>query len=155
MALLRHRGEKLESYKKTARKPEKIDGLVFDFLDDVLQSYDKNQVTIYNQNPVYFTPDFEVPKGAAFSCGVTIGEIKKGYIPPHHQFFMAFGPRFKRKIDLAPDRDVLRHDLHGEEISVDLPNGFAAVTVCGCSVGGGKVVGGRLKNHYPKGLRTK
>ncbi|MBQ1262758.1 MAG: methyltransferase domain-containing protein, partial [Oscillospiraceae bacterium] len=155
MAVLRHRGEKLESHKKTARKPEKIDGLVFDFLDDVLQSYDKSQVTIYNQNPVYFTPDFEVLKGAAFSCGVTIGEIKKGYIQPHHQFFMAFGPKFKRKVDLAPDSDDLSRYLHGEEISVDLPNGFAAVTVCGCSVGGGKVVGGRLKNHYPKGLRTK
>lgn len=155
MAVLRHRGEKLESHKKTARKPEKIDGLVFDFLDDVLQSYDKNQVTIYNQNPVYFTPDFEVPKGAAFSCGVTIGEIKKGYIQPHHQFFMAFGSKFKRKVDLAPDSDDLSRYLHGEEISVDLPNGFAAVTVCGCTVGGGKVVGGRLKNHYPKGLRTK
>ncbi|MBQ7800460.1 MAG: hypothetical protein IJ370_08195, partial [Oscillospiraceae bacterium] len=150
-----HRGERPTGYKKPARKPEKIDGLVFEFLDDVLESYDKNQVTIYNQNPVDFTPDFEVPRGAAFSCGVTIGEIKKGYIQPHHQFFMAFGSKFKRKVDLAPDSDDLKRYLHGEEISVDLPNGWAAVTVCGCSVGGGKAVGGRLKNHYPKGLRTK
>ena len=155
MAVLHHRGERPTGYKKPARKPEKIDGLVFEFLDDVLESYDKNQVTIYNQNPVYFTPDFEVPRGAAFSCGVTIGEIKKGYIQPHHQFFMAFGSKFKRKVDLAPDSDDLKRYLHGEEISVDLPNGWAAVTVCGCSVGGGKAVGGRLKNHYPKGLRTK
>ncbi len=155
MALLRHKGEKLVSYKKPTKSAEKVDKSVFDFLDDVLVDYDKSYVRMYNQNPVYFTPDFEVPKGAAFSCGVTIGEIKKGYIQPHHQFFMALGNKFKRKIDLLPDSDELKRYLHGEEISVDLPNGFAAVTVCGCTVGGGKVVSGRLKNHYPKGLRTK
>ena len=31
---------------------------------------------MYNGNPVYFTPDFLVGKGTAFSCGVTIGEIR-------------------------------------------------------------------------------
>ncbi len=155
MAVLRHKGESYPTPKKPTKMAEKIDNLVFNFLDDVLESYDKSYVTMYNQNPVYFTPDFDVPKGAAFSCGVTIGEVKKGYIQPHHQFFMAMGSRFKRKIELTPDSDDLRRYLHGEEITVDLPNGWAAVTVCGCTVGGGKVVGGRLKNHYPKGLRTK
>ncbi len=155
MAVLRHRGEGCPAPKKPIKKEAKLDKVVTDFLDDLLESYDKSHVTMYNQNPVYFTPDFDVPKGAAFSCGVTIGEVKKGYIQPHHQFFMAMGSRFKRKLDLAPDSDDLKRYLHGEEISVDLPNGWAAVTVCGCAVGGGKVVGGRLKNHYPKGLRTK
>ena len=155
MAVLRHKGEGYSAPKKPAKKTEKIDDLVFVFLDEVLESYDKSYVTMYNQNPVYFSPDFDVPKGVAFSCGVTIGEVKKGYLQPHHQFFMAMGSRFKQKIDLAPDSDDLKRYLHGEEISVDLPNGWAAVTVCGCTIGGGKVVGGRLKNHYPKGLRTK
>ena len=87
MAVLRHKGEKIVSPKKSAKSGDKVDPLVFDFLSDVLEDYDKRCVRMYNQNPVYFTPDFEVPKGAAFSCGVTIGEIKKGYIQPHHQFF--------------------------------------------------------------------
>ena len=34
-------------------------------------------------------------------------------------------------------------------------DGWAAVIVGGCAVGGGKISGGACKNHYPKGLRTK
>ena len=110
---------------------------------------------IYNGNPVYFTPDFEIPKGAAFCCGVTIGEIKKNYILPHHQFFMAMGKNFKRKINLTADSDEIKKYLHGEEFETDCKNGWAVVTVDGCTLGGVKVVNGRAKNHYPKGLRTK
>jgi len=107
-----------------------------------------------NGNPVYFPPFFEVKKGTAFSCGVTIGEVRKNYIQPHHQFFMALGKCFKRKIELAPNSEELKKYLHGEEISTTCENGWAVVTVCGCAVGGAKAVNGKLKNHYPKGLRS-
>ena len=110
---------------------------------------------MYNGNPVYFTPDFEVKKGGAFSCGVTIGEIKKNYILPHHQFFMAMVKDFRRKIELSADSEEIKKYLHGEEFETDCENGWAVVTVNGCSIGGVKVVSGRAKNHYPKGLRTK
>lgn len=155
MAVLHNKNEKYDS-KNSCKKPaEKLDKTVTDFLDDTLVYYDKNNVKIYNGNPVYFTPDFDVNKGVAFSCGVTIGEIRKNYIQPHHQFFMAMGKDFKRKIELAPDSGEIKKYLHGEEISVECENGWAVVTVDGCSVGGAKVVSGRAKNHYPKGLRTK
>ena len=87
--------------------------------------------------------------------GVTIGEIKKNYIQPHHQFFMAMGESFKRKIELSVDSGELKKYLHGEEFSTTCENGWAVVTVNGCSLGGVKVVDGRAKNHYPKGLRLK
>ena len=45
--------------------------------------------------------------------------------------------------------------LHGEEFSTNCETGWAVVTVNGCSLGGVKVVDGRAKNHYPKGLRLK
>ncbi len=154
MAVLHHKGESY-SYTAPQRKAEKIDNTVFDFLDSTLTDYNKENVIMYNGNPVYFTPDFEVKKGAAFSCGVTIGEIRKNYMLPHHQFFMAMGKNFKRKIDLAPHSDEMKKYLHGEEFTTDCENGWAVVTVCGCSVGGVKVVSGRAKNHYPKGLRLK
>lgn len=133
----------------------KTDKIITDFLDEVLFRYNKSDVMIYNGNPVYFSSDFEIPKGAAFCCGVTIGEIKKNYILPHHQFFMAMGNDFKRKINLTSDSDNLKKYLHGEEFETDCQNGWAVVTVEGCTVGGVKVVNGRAKNHYPKGLRTK
>lgn len=135
-------------------KSAKPDKAVSEFLDSVLESYDKEYVRIYNGNPVYFTPDFAVPDGAAFSCGVTIGELRKNYIQPHHQFFMAMGNKFKRKIELSVNSTELSKYLHGEEFETDCENGWAVVTVEGCTVGGVKVSGGKAKNHYPKGLRT-
>lgn len=154
MAVLHRKGDAVNP-KKALPVKEKIDKTVTDFLDSVLVSYDKNAVKMYNMNPVYFPPDVEIPKGSAFSCGVTIGEIKKNYIQPHHQFFMAMGKLFKRQIDLSPDSEEIKKYLHGEEIDVDCENGWAVITVNGCTLGGVKVVGGRAKNHYPKGLRTK
>ncbi len=134
---------------------EKLDRTLTDFLDDTLVSYNKDYVQIYNGNPVYFTPDFPVSRGVAFACGVTIGEIRKNYVVPHHQFFMAMGKDFKRRIELTADSDEIKKYLHGEEFATDCPNGWAVVLVDGCPVGGVKVSNGRAKNHYPKGLRTK
>ena len=138
---------------KDKKSPAKIDPVVTDFLNDTLIDYDLTQVSLYNGNPVYASPALTLDKGVAFSCGVTIGEIRKNYIQPHHQFFMAMGRQFKRQIELAPDSAELDRYLHGEEISVECENGWAVITTNGCSVGGAKVVAGRAKNHYPKGLR--
>ena len=132
----------------------KIDPVIVDFLKDTLVDFDPAQISMYNGAPVYAAPVLAMEKGTAFSYGVTIGEIRKNYIQPHHQFFMAMGKQFKRQIELAPDSAELSRYLHGEEISVDCENGWAVITTHGCSVGGVKVVSGRAKNHYPKGLRT-
>ena len=139
---------------KAKKSAEKINPIVIDFLKDTLTDYDPEQVSMYNGNPVYVSPSLALDKGVAFSCGVTIGEIRKNYIQPHHQFFMAMGKQFKRQIELAPDSAELDRYLHGEEIPVDCENGWAVITTNGCSVGGAKVTSGRAKNHYPKGLRT-
>ena len=155
MAVLHNKNEDYSSAFRFSSAKTKTDKTVTDFLDDVLVSYDKSNVNVYNGNPVYFTPDFEISKGTAFVCGVTIGEVRKNYIQPHHQFFMAMGKDFRRKIELSPDSEEIKKYLHGEEISADCENGWAVVTVNGCAVGGAKVVSGRAKNHYPKGLRIK
>ena len=155
MAVLHHKYAPAYPYPAVKTAKDKTDKTVFDFLDSVLTEYDKDNVLMYNGNPVYFTPDFPVAKGTAFACGVTIGEIRKNYIQPHHQFFMAMGDKFKRKIELSPDSDEMAKYLHGEEFDTCCENGWAVVTTNGCSLGGVKVVSGRAKNHYPKGLRLK
>ena len=132
---------------------QKLDKTLTDFLDDTLVSYDKNSVQIYNGKAVYYSTELPPPMKLAFTYGVTIGEIRKNYVQPHHQFFMAMGKDFKRKIELTADCDEIKKYLHGEEISTDCPNGWAVVMVEGCAVGGVKVSNGRAKNHYPKGLR--
>ena len=155
MAVLYREVESFGKRKTQTLKPQKIDKAIYDFLDSTLTSYEKEKVRIYNSNPVYFTPDFEVPEKTAFACGVTIGELKKNYILPHHQFFMALGDSFKRRLELSADDERLYKYLHGEEIEADLPDGWAVLCVDGASVGGIKVSKGRAKNHYPKGLRLK
>jgi NOL1/NOP2/fmu family ribosome biogenesis protein len=155
MAVLRNKSVDTYNQKPCNSKSEKIDKIVYDFLDDVLAEYKKENVRMYNGNPVYISPDIDVSKGIAFSCVVTIGEVRKNYIQPHHQFFMAMGNDFKRKINLTSDSDEIKKYLHGEEISVDCDNGWSVVMVDGCSAGGAKVVSGKAKNHYPKGLRVK
>lgn len=153
MAVLRNTNEPFSPVKSQKETPNKIPAEVGEFLDGVLTDYKKQNVSVYNGNPIYFTHDLKISDGDAFSCGITIGEMRKGYIQPHHQFFMGMGKYFKRKIELAPDSEELKKYLHGEEITVDCENGWAVVTVNGCALGGAKVVSGIAKNHYPKGLR--
>ena len=153
MAVLHHKGEKEPTYKQNKKQTVKLNPILTDFLDDTLEYYDKNDITLYGDVPVFYGGDVEIKKGNAFMCGVTIGEIKKNYLLPHHQFFMAYGNNFKRKIDLDPNSEDITKYLHGEEIKTDCKNGWAVVTVCGVSLGGAKVSNGVAKNHYPKGLR--
>ncbi len=152
MAVLKNKnsGERPAIVKKPTQK---IDPSVYNFLDDVLTDYDKTAIKMVNGTPVYFESDFDLKGIKPFLCGVTIGEIRKNYILPHHQLFTALGDRFKRKIEISlNDERVLKY-LHGEEIEVECKNGFATVLVDGVPLGGVKVVNGTAKNYYPKGLR--
>lgn len=152
MAVLHNKNPKTETVKHPP-KQQKVDPIVFEFLEESLTEYNKENVKMYNGNPVFLTPDFEVKDGVAFCAGITVGEIRKNYILPHHQFFMGMGKYFKRKIQLSADSEEIQKYLHGEEIVTDLQNGWAVVMVDGCPLGGAKIANGKAKNHYPKGLR--
>ena len=154
MAVLKNKNEHSENV-RIQKAPQKPDRLVTDFLDDVLTDYDISFVQSVNGTPVYFTPEFDLKGIKPFLCGVTIGEIRKNYILPHHQFFSALGEKFKRKICLSADDKRVMQFLRGEEIEAQCENGFAAVLVDGVALGGVKVVNGTAKNYYPKGLRLK
>ncbi len=93
-----------------------------------------------------------VPPRAVFLSGVCLGKVEKGRLVPHHQLFSAFGNRFLRKVSLC-EADAMRY-LRGEELAAEEDGGFAAVFFGPLALGGGKLAGGRLKNHYPKGLRN-
>ncbi len=89
-------------------------------------------------------------------AGIILGETVKNRIEPHHSAFTAAKPEFcARIIDFPSDSAEIRAFLHGEEISVPGGlKGYTAVCADGVTVGFGKASGGRLKNKYPKGLRT-
>ncbi len=96
------------------------------------------------------------PSGA-FCCCVPVGSVTKGRLVPHHHLFSAYGGEFLRKVDLPAHSPQCGAYLRGEGFVWDdgADNGWCAVHIDGIPCGGGKIVDGYVKNHYPKGLRIK
>lgn len=87
--------------------------------------------------------------------GVLAGSVVKKRFQPAHALFMAYGARCTNREELTRDDPRTAAWLRGEEIeAATAQNGWCAVCVDGFPLGGGKVSSGRIKNHYPKGLRN-
>lgn len=87
--------------------------------------------------------------------GVLAGSVVKKRFQPAHALFMAYGARCTNREELTRDDPRTAAWLRGEEIAAATAgNGWCAVCVDGFPLGAGKVSGGRIKNHYPKGLRN-
>ena len=125
-----------------------------DFTSKTIPDFDLSKVYKYNENLIYVNFEAKIPSKKVFSCGVKLGNVEKNRFIPHHQFFKCFGEFFKNKVDFSECFDDCSKYLHGEVINVTADNGWCAVVYRGFILGGGKVVDGTLKNHYPKGLRT-
>jgi len=131
------------------------------FLEENLEKIPVGELICLN-GYVYLKPDIALPQYGVFAAGVCVGELVGKRLVPHHQLFSAYGHLFKRKIALRGGEKETFDYLKGLEIAsedrsvcTDKPDGWAAVTVDGCALGGGKISGGVCKNHYPKGLRNK
>ena len=98
-----------------------------------------------------------LPARSVFMSGVLVGEIRGNNLFPSHQLFTAYGKSFIRREELSLGDARLGAYLAGEEIDASDANvrGWCAVTVLGAPLGGGKISDGKIKNHYPKGLRNK
>ena len=90
--------------------------------------------------------------------GLELGDIARGRFVPAHAFAMAMRrEEVKHAFDFPADSEEIRAYLHGESIRAETGDarGWAVVFTDGYSCGFAKASGGILKNHYPKGLRTK
>lgn len=155
-ALMKRKGDEEEraDIKSGLSQPSKEERkCVEDFLKDTLIDFNSDFIFKFKDYIVYIAPGIPVPDKVTYSCGVTLGETKKGYFQPHHQLFSAMGDKFKRRVTLALDDPRLQAYLRGESIQYDIDNGWCAVFAGGVALGGGKAVDGQIKNHYPKGLR--
>ena len=100
----------------------------------------------------------EVLRLRPVSCGVELGELKKGRFEPSHAFAMAaFGNEWTRTLALMPDDPLLRTFLSGSTVPCpEAWRGWSIVCVKAENkaypVGLGKPVDGVMKNHLPKGL---
>ena len=102
-------------------------------------------------------PEMPLPphKLRVMRCGVAAGTVQKNRFVPAHHLFTAFGHTCTNQERLTLDDERTAAWLQGEEIEArTAENGWCCVLVDGFSLGGGKVSGGKVKNHYPKALRN-
>ena len=130
--------------------------LVNSFFKEALIRSPAGRVVKVGDNIVLISHDCPVPRGSVFMSGVLIGEVKGSTFFPHHQFFSAYAELFRAKENLTRDDKRVEKYLAGEEIETSSSiKGWCAVLFEGAALGGGKASSGRIKNHYPKGLRTR
>ncbi len=144
-------------YKETVSTPTKSEiATVTSFLNDVMCDVPKGRLVKQGAYVSLVSHDCPIPPHSVFMPGVLLGEIKKSVFHPHHHLFSAYGHLMKRKIDLEEGDERIRKYLRGEEIDARgaTSPGFCSVCYKGVALGGGKCVGDKIKNHYPKGLRN-
>lgn len=87
--------------------------------------------------------------------GWWLGEVKKARFEPSHALALGIHPSAARRVvDFSVDNPDLLAYLRGETVQSAGDDGWVLVAVSGFSLGWAKRVGGRLKSHYPKGLRV-
>ena len=86
--------------------------------------------------------------------GLHLGTMKKGRFEPAHALALSLSPKDAvHCCNLSGDSQEARQWINGMTLSKDGEKGWQLVCVDEYSLGWGKLAGGILKNHYPKGLR--
>ncbi len=105
---------------------------------------------------LYLLPQAALESGKLhlIQYGLLLGEIRKGHFRPDHALALALKPEEAvDSISFAAESDEIAAYLQGLDLPNSGPNGWLLVTVDGFPLGWGKRVNGRIKNHYPRGLR--
>ena len=86
--------------------------------------------------------------------GLQLGELKKDRFEPSHALALALSPdRAANLWRLQVESPSVRAYLSGQTFLGEDVKGWYLICVDGFGLGWGKLVGGVMKNHYPKGLR--
>ena len=86
--------------------------------------------------------------------GLQLGMLLKNRFDPAHALALALKPEeVVHTWCLEGDSEDARNYLKGNTFPAEGEKGWYLITVDGYSIGWGKLAGGIMKNHYPKGLR--
>ncbi len=167
LAVLHKRGEKY------ARRPETVSamrdrtalGLWKDFCKETLVEEPKGTPVLFGSELYLLPVPMELKRLKVVRPGLHLGTVKKNRFEPSHALAMALNPEeVVRRVELSPDEAEIAAFLRGESPRIPeervllggnggKAKGWTLVTTDGYSIGWGKMAGGMLKNHYPKGLR--
>ena len=87
--------------------------------------------------------------------GLHLGELKKNRFEPSHALALALAPdRAVHVWRLGAGDPVVSAYLNGQTFSAEGEKGWYLICVDGFGLGWGKMAGGVMKNHYPRGLRV-
>lgn len=110
-----------------------------------------------NGESIYSLPEgmFPFTKLNVLRAGVRLGGFINGRFEPGHSLIMCLKKEECKSFVPLSIEDAKKF-LHGEALPAPdgAKNGWCAVGVERFPVGLGKISGGIIKNHYPKGLRT-
>lgn len=88
--------------------------------------------------------------------GLHLGTNKKNRFEPSHALALYLNRNMVcHSMDFASDSREIMAYLDGQAIPTEGEKGWYLITTDGYSIGWGKLAGGMMKNHYPKGLRKK
>ena len=86
--------------------------------------------------------------------GLHLGTVLKNRFEPSHALALALHPEeVVHTWNLDGNSLEAANYLKGSTFSAEGEKGWYLITVDGYSIGWGKLAGGIMKNHYPKGLR--
>ena len=84
--------------------------------------------------------------------GLHLGTLKKNRFEPAHALALALRPEDVKHVWKLSVEEAAAY-LKGQTFSAEGEKGWYLICVDDCSLGWGKLAGGIMKNHYPKGLR--
>ncbi len=86
--------------------------------------------------------------------GLHLGELKKNRFEPAHALALALRPDNASHVwQLSGGGNEAKAYLNGQTFAAEGEKGWYLICVDGFGLGWGKLAGGIMKNHYPKGLR--
>ncbi len=86
--------------------------------------------------------------------GLHVGTLKKNRFEPSHALALALSPgEVRRTWNLDASGSAVTAYLYGQTFPAEGEKGWYLICVDGFGLGWGKLAGGIMKNHYPKGLR--
>ncbi len=134
---------------------EKDCGLWLDFSRECLKERPQGIYLLFGSQLYLAPPKTPRLKGLkVLRPALHLGTNKKNRFEPSHALALYLKPNeVNQTINFASESSEIHQYLSGEAIHAEGEKGWNLVTVDGYSIGWGKLSGGILKNHYPKGLR--